>query len=153
MNMEKEKFLQFPGEIRKGLEGTYTENVIFNAEYTDALFEKPVTDFIPLIAGELTDNCMEKKAKNITITLGDNFLRVEDDVVEENPQKTLALLNNILKTGKGKTTKDRMRVGAGCSPGGGMGIADIVCGALKKVGGELKYFEKDGRIIAEASWK
>lgn len=150
--MEKEKLLMFPEEIKKGLEGTYTETVIFNAEYTNALFQKPITDFLPVIASELTDNCMEKKAKKIIITLGDNFLRVEDDIVEENPKKILEFLNKIVRTRKGITTKDEMRVCAGCSPGGGMGIANIVCGALEKVGGQMRYYEKDGRIVAEASW-
>lgn len=144
MTVDREKFMAFPEEIKKCLLDSKVENVEFRVVFTDDLLEKPISEFLPAIVSELTDNCMEKGAKNIYITLSDNFLRVEDDFAEPDPEKTLKLINKIKESGKATTTKDS---------GGGMGIAKIVMGFLNRFGGNLNYYISDGKIVAEATWK
>jgi len=153
MSVEKEEFLNFPEDIKNCLKGRGVENVDFDIRSTDQLINKTISGYLPEIVSELTDNCMDKGAKNIVVTLTDTSLRVEDDVIEEDPEKKLKLLNKIINTKKGITTKDKMRIASGSGPGGGMGIAAIVIGYLERVGGKLKYFSEGGRIIAEADWE
>lgn len=145
--------MAFPEEIKKCLKGCKVDNVEFKVDFSDELLQKPISEFLPEIVSELTDNCMDKGAKSILITLSNNVLRVEDDVVESDPKKTLKLLNKIKNSGKIKTTKDKQREAAGCGLGGGMGISKIVMGYLNKFGGNLDYFIVEGRIVAEATWQ
>ena len=136
--------MAFPEEIKKCLLDCNVENVEFRADFSDKLLEKPISEFLPAIVSELTDNCMDKGAKSIHITLSDNFLRVEDDFIEPNPERTLKLVNKIKESGKVMTTKNS---------GGGMGIAKIVMGYLNRFGGNLNYHIRDGKIVAEATWE
>jgi hypothetical protein len=149
--MDKERFMAFPAEITECLKGCNVDDVEFNIDFSDILLQKPVHEYLPIIVGELTDNCMDKGAKRILVTLSDNSLRVEDDIVEPNPQETLNLLNKIKDSEKMMTTKSKQREAANRGPGGGMGTK-IVIGYLNKVGGNLEYSIIDGRIIAEATW-
>lgn len=142
--IDREKFMAFPEEIKKCLLDSGVKNIEFRADFTDKLLEKQISEFLPVIVSELTDNCMEKGAKNIYITLSDNFLRVEDDFVEPDPEKTLKLINKIKESDKAITTKNS---------GGGMGIAKIVMGFLNRFGGNLNYYINDGKIVAEATWE
>lgn len=130
MPIEKEEFMAFPEEIKRCLKACKVKNVVFKTGFTGELLKKPISEFLPEIVTELTDNCMEKGARYVSITLTNTLLRVEDDVIEENPEKTLKLLNKIIESGKCITTKDG-----------------------QKFGGELKYSVKDGKIVAEANWK
>ena len=152
INMDKERFMAFPGEITECLKGCKVDEVEFNNDFSDKLLQKPIHECLPMIVGELTDNCMDKGAKRILITLSDNSLRVEDDVVEPNPEKTLKFLNKIKDLEKIITTKSKQREAANRSPGGGMGTK-IIIGYLKKFGGNLNYTVVDGRIVAEATWE
>ncbi len=144
MTVDREKFMAFPEEIKKCLLDCKVENVEFKVDFSDGLLEKPISEFLPVIVSELTDNCMEKGAKSIYVTLSDNFLRVEDDFVEPDPEKTLKLINKIKESGKIITTKDS---------GGGIGITRIVMGFLNRFGGDLNYYVNDGKIVAEATWE
>lgn len=153
MFVDREKFMAFPGETADCLKGCGVKNVVFNNNFTDELLEKPISQYLPLIVAELTDNCVEKGAKNISVTLTDTSLLVEDDFVEPDPEKTLEFLNKILTTKKMTTTKNKQRVATNCEPDGGMGIAEMVLGNLDRVGGKLKYFINEGKIVAEATWK
>ena len=149
--MDKEKFMAFPAEITECLKGCKVDDVVFNTDFSDELLQKPIHEYLPIIVGELTDNCMDKGAKRIVVTLSDNSLRVEDNIVEPNPQETLKLLNKIKNSEEIMTTKSKQRETANRGPGGGMGTK-IIIGYLKKVGGNLDYSIVDGRIIAEATW-
>jgi hypothetical protein len=142
--ISKEQFMSFPEEITKCLKGCNVDKVEFNVDFTDKLLDKPISEFLPEIVSELADNCMDKGAKSIVITLTNNSLRVEDDVTEANPEKTLKMLNKIKDAGRVTTTKDT---------GGGMGIAKIVMGFLNKFGGDLEYSIAEGRIVAEVTWQ
>ncbi len=144
MTVDREKFMAFPEEIKKCLLDCKVENVEFRVNFSDVLLEKPISEFLPAIVSELTDNCMEKGAGSIYITLSDNFLRVEDDFVEPDPEKTLKLINKIKKSGKATTTKNS---------DGGVGIAKIVMGFLNRFGGDLNYYINDGKIVAEVTWR
>ena len=150
--MDKERFMAFPAEIVECLKGCKVENVEFNTDFSDELLQKPIHDYLPAIVSELTDNCADKGAKRILITLSDNSVRVEDEVVEPNPEETLKFLNEIKKSGEIVTTKSKQREGKGRGPGGGMGISKIVMGYLNRVGGNLDYSIIDGRIVAEVTW-
>jgi hypothetical protein len=150
--MEKERFVAFPAEITECLKGCGVDNVEFNTSYSDELLKKPIHEYLPMIVGELTDNCMDKGAKRIIVTLSDNSLRVEDDIVEPNPEKKLRFLNKIINSANMITTKNKQRKAKGFCPEGGMGTK-IVLGYLKKVSGKLDYSTIDGRIIAEATWE
>ena len=152
MAVENPVSLNFAPQILECLLANGVIKVEFAAPISEGLLEKPIFQKIEIIISELTDNCQEKGAKEIKITLNNNSLRIEDDVVEDDPEKTLKLLNKILETGEKTTTKDAMRVAAGCSPGGGVGIAEIVLGSLKNVGGKLEYLIEGGRIVAIATW-
>lgn len=153
MFVDREKFMAFPGETADCLRGCGVENVEFRSDFTDELLEKPISKYLPEIVSELTDNCTEKGAKNIQVTLTNSSLRVEDDVVDSHPEKTLKLLNIIITTRTETTTKRQLRISAGCSPDGGMGIAKIVLGDLELAGGKLRYFINEGKIVAEATWE
>jgi len=93
MELDRKQFMAFPKEIKDCLKNCGVEKVEFNLKYTDKLLGKPISEFLPVMVSELTDNCVEKGAKNIYIILTDNSLTVEDDVVEQHPEKTLKLLN------------------------------------------------------------
>jgi hypothetical protein len=153
MFVDREKFMAFPGETTDCLKSCGVENVEFKTDFTDELLEKPISEFLPFIVGELTDNCADKGAKNIYVTLTDTSLRVEDDFIEDNPEKTLESLNKILITRSGATTKDKQRVATGCKPDGGMGIANMILRCLEQAGGKLRYFINGGKIVAEATWE
>jgi hypothetical protein len=146
MELDRKQFMAFPKEIKDCLKNCGVEKVEFNLKYTDKLLGKPISEFLPVMVSELTDNCVEKGAKNIYIILTDNSLTVEDDVVEQHPEKTLKLLNKIKISGNEKTIP-------GCKPCGGVGIAKIVMGCLDKFGGNLAYSINSGRIVAEATWQ
>ena len=145
--------MAFPEEIINCLKSCKVENVEFKIDFSDELLQKPISEFLPEIVTELADNCMDKGAKCIIITLSNNSLRVEDDYIEPNPEKTLKLLNKIKNSGKLITTKRKQREARGCGSGGGMGISKIVMGYLNRVGGNLDYSILDGKIVAEATWK
>ncbi len=128
----------------------------FNLDISERFFNKPIAKNIPFIIAELANNCAEKGARKIIATLTDNSRRVEDDVVEKNPEKTLAYLNKILASQKGGcSTKRELRKSQGYSPPyGGFGISDIVVAPLKEADGAIRYsITGDKRIIAEAYWK
>jgi len=152
MPIDKERFMAFPEEVINCLKSCKVENVEFKIDFSDELLQKPISEFLPEIVSELADNCMDKGAKSIIITLSNSSLRVEDDYIEPNPEKTLKLLNKIKNSGKLITTKDKQRKVAGCGPGGGMG-SKIVMGYLNRFGGNLDYFILDGKIVAEATWE
>ena len=124
----------------------------FRGGFSDELKNHPVSDFLLLITEELADNCMDKGAKNVYISLTSNSLRVEDDVIEPDPDKTLLLLNKTKDSRKSFTTKDEQRKNAGEAPDGGMGIMMIV-NALDRFGGDLNYYIVDKKIVAEVTWK
>lgn len=145
--------MAFPQGITECLKGCKVDNVEFKVSFSDDLLQKPISEYLPEIVGELTDNCMNKGAKSIIITLSGTSLRVEDDFIEPDPEKTLMLLNKIKNSGKLMSTKLKERKVPDCGPGGGMGIAKIVMGFLNKVGGNLEYSVNDGRIVAEVTWK
>ena len=144
--------MAFPQEIKECLKGCGVDNVELKISFSDELLKKPISEYLPEIVGELTDNCMNKGAKNIIVSLSDNSLRVEDDFVEPNPEKTLKLLNKIKNSGKLMSTKVKERKAPGQGPGGGMGISKIVMGFLNKTGGNLEFSTHDGRIVAEVTW-
>lgn len=144
--------MSFPEEITKCLKGCNVDKVEFNVGFTDELLDKPISEFLPEIVSELADNCMDKGAKSIIITLTDNSLRVEDDVAEPDPEKTLKMLNRIKDAGRVTSTKDKQRISLNKDPGGGMGIAKIVMGFLNKFEGDLEYSVVEGRIVAVATW-
>ena len=152
MSIDKERFMTSLEETKECLKCCKVDNVEFRIDFSDELLQKPISEFLPEIVGELTDNCVDKGAKSIFITLSNNHLRVEDDIVESNPEKTLKLLNKIKNLGKLKTTKAKQRKAAGCGTEGGMGTKMIV-GYLNKFGGDLNYFIVDGKIVAEATWE
>lgn len=145
--------MSFPEEITKCLKGCNVDKVEFNVGFTDELLDKPISEFLPEIVSELADNCMDKGAKSIVITLTDSSLRVEDDVAEPDPEKTLKMLNGIKDAGRVTTTKDKQRISLNKDPGGGMGIAKIVMGFMNKFGGDLEYSIVEGRIVAVATWQ
>lgn len=145
--------MSFPEEITKCLKSCNVDKVEFNIGFTDELLEKPISEFLPEVVSELADNCMDKGAKSIIITLSNISLRVEDDVIEPDPEKTLKMLNRIKDSGKVTSTKDKQRISLNKDPGGGMGISKIVMGLLNKFGGDLEYSVVEGRIVAEATWQ
>jgi len=153
MFVDRETFMAFPEETADCLKKCGVENVVFNNNFTDELLEKPISEFLQFIVAELTDNCAEKGAKNIYVTLTNTSLRVEDDFVEDDPEKTLKCLNRIISTKRWTTTKNEQRIATRNKAEGGMGIAEMVLGNLDRVGGKLRYFINEGRIVAEATWE
>lgn len=151
MAIAAERLKSLPEDVRSCLEVSGV-NVEFRGGFSDELKNHPVSDFLLLITEELADNCMDKGAKNVYISLTSNSLRVEDDVIEPDPDKTLLLLNKTKDSRKSFTTKDEQRKNAGEAPDGGMGIMMIV-NALDRFGGDLNYYIVDKKIVAEVTWK
>lgn len=150
--MDKERFMAFPSEITNCLKKSGVEDVEFKTDFTDKLLKKPIHEYLEMIVDELTFNCRDKGAKKIIVSFSDNSLRVEDDVVEANPEETIMLLNAIINSEEMITTKNKQREDAGDCKGGGLGTK-IIMGCLKKAGGNLIYSALDGRIIADATWE
>lgn len=150
--MEKEKFEFFPGEIAECLKERGVDVIEFKLNYSPDLLKKPINQYLPNIVSELTDNCADKGAKKITVSLTDTNLKVEDDVVEDDPKNSLRILQKIISSGKIATTKDRERKNKGLCTGGGRGIACMVLGYLDSFGGILNYSVDNGRIVAEVKW-
>lgn len=151
--------------LQEGFEGSKAEVARFNLEsftfnvyVTKSFYKKRISDHIPNIISELTSNCAEKGAKNITVTLRDNSLRVEDDFVEKEPEKTMDFLNNMLASGESNhTTKEAERKAGGYkSKGsfGGLGVVNFVQASIVASNGTFKYvLTPDNRIVAEAFWE
>ena len=140
-------------EITECLKKRGVEVVEFNLNYSQGLLEKPISEYIPNIIVELTDNCVDKGAKKITVSITDTYLRVEDDVIEKEPDKSIRILQKILRDGKITTTKDEERKKNRKTPNGGVGISRIVLGYLGDWGGNLNYFVVDNdKIVAEIVW-
>lgn len=152
MFIEKEGFEILHKEIKNCLGGRGVENVEFHLNYSNEIFKKPISQFLPEIISELTDNCADKGAKRIDVEITDTGAIVKDNIVEKNPEESLKLLQKIISTGEMITTKDEEREECGRGAGGGMGIACIVLGYLRKFDGKLDYYEDNGKIVAEVKW-
>lgn len=151
MAIATERLKSLPEDVKSCLEVSGV-NVEFQGEFPDELHNHPISSFLLLITEELADNCMDKGAKNVYISLTPNSLRVEDDVIESDPERTLLLLNKIKDSKTSFTTKDEQRKSAGEAPDGGMGIMMIV-NALDRFEGDLNYYIVDRKIVAEVTWK
>jgi hypothetical protein len=151
MTITKEEFMRFPEQIEKSLKH-FNVDIKLVDPIPEILYEHPISIHIPEIATELTDNCMEKGAKNIKISFTLNSMIIEDDVVEKDPEKTLEFLNKVKNSGKKITTKDEERIAAGCAPGGGIGIFQTVK-TVRLFDGDLNYFVVDRKIVAKVTWK
>lgn len=151
MSMTTERLKTLPEDVKSCLRVSNV-NVEFQGNFPEELDQHPISNFLLLITEELADNCVDKGAKNVYISLTANSLRVEDDVVESYPEETLYLLNKIKDSKAIFTTKNEQRKTAGEAPDGGMGIMMIV-NALDRFNGNLNYYIVDNRIVAEATWK
>lgn len=149
--MMTENITSFPKEIETCLEYFHVK-LETSGNIPEELNKKPISKFLPGIAAELVDNCVDKGAKTVHLTVTANSMRIEDDVVEKNPEKTLDLLNKIKTSRRWITTKDRERENSGDAPGGGMGIYQTM-NILKLFDGDLNYYVLDGKIVAEVTWK
>jgi hypothetical protein len=104
---------------------------------------------------ELLSNCVENRlpesdagAKNITVTFEPGKATVEDDFVYEKPEAVLKQILQMRDSERPTTTKhseDRF-------PSGGMGLYNSTK-TLRKLGGDLDYYVKDGTIVAVATWE
>jgi len=106
---------------------------------------------LDVIVSELTDNCKERGAKKITVTLGENTIRVEDDVRQKGAGEIVKKLN-MIKGSEDKIDAKKWRK-AMFKKTGGLGISEIVLDLLKATGGKLKYsVVEEDRIAAEITW-
>lgn len=143
--VEKEISPGFVSSIEKCLFSCGVEDVTFDISDIDDVLKSPIYQDLELIISELTDNCREKGAGKINVTLKNGSLNVADDVVEPDPKKTLEHLNGII----GRAEEEKQAFG--CKENGGVGI-HMILKALKKVDGKLEYYIEDNRIIAEITW-
>ncbi|KKR99064.1 MAG: hypothetical protein UU51_C0033G0007 [Microgenomates group bacterium GW2011_GWC1_41_20] len=151
MSMTPEKFMAFPGEIEDCLYER-SAKLVLKSGVPEDLYSRPISQHLPLIASELIDNCVDKGAKNVFLTITPNSMVIEDDFVEQNPEKVLELLSKIKSSHKWVTTKDKQRKEAGCATDGGMGIFQTM-NTLKLFEGDLNYYIVDQKIVAEVTWK
>jgi hypothetical protein len=149
--MTPEKFIAFPGEIEDCLNERKAK-LVLRGGIPENLFSQPISQHLPLIASELIDNCVDKGAKNVFLTITNNSMTIEDDFVEQNPEKVLELLNKIKSSHRWVTTKNRQRKEAGCATDGGMGIFQTM-NTLKLFEGDLNYYIVDQKIVAKVTWK
>jgi hypothetical protein len=107
----------------------------------------PFFEDLEPILSELTDNCVEKGAKNILLSLSEHSLTIEDDVVEKQPVETLAKLETIIKLSKNDIGRREQH----CDTNGGFGIFYTIS-LLSKTKGNLSYYLKNGKIITKIVW-
>ncbi len=138
-------------EIKKCLNENGIEEVTFSIGESGKLPECLDMFQLDLILSELTDNCKDCGAKKIAITIEEKAIRVEDDIIHENPEKIVKKLNDI----RGSRMKDDPKKWQDIlfNKVGGIGISEIVLGILENTHGSLQYFATDdNRIIAELVW-
>lgn len=138
-------------EVKKCLNADGVEKVVFKIGALDK-FPKCLSLFqLDLILSELTDNCVAGGATEITVTLEENKIRVEDNVRHNDAQETAKKLNSIRGS---KDKNDSLRwQNIVFSKVGGIGISELTLGFLKQTGGILSYSVIDEeRIVAEISW-
>lgn len=138
-------------EVKKCLNDNGVEKVIFRIDESGKLPECLDVFQLDLILSELTDNCKDCGAKEITVTLEDGKMRIEDDVRHKNASEVVNILNDIRGSEDKINPKKWQEITFGKV--GGIGISELVLGVLKKTGGSLKYIVVDeNRIAAEISW-
>lgn len=138
-------------EVRACLIQSGVESMVFKIDESGNLPECLSISQLDLILSELTDNCKDCGAKEITVAIEENAIQIEDDVRHLNPQAIVEKLNRI----RGSKMKDDPKKWQEIVFGkvGGIGVSEIVLGILKNTGGSLSYSVVDGdRIAAKISW-
>lgn len=138
-------------EVKKCLNENGVEKVTFKIGESGKLPECLDVFQLDLILSELTDNCKDCGAKEITVTFEDNKIRIEDDVRHKNASEVARGLNGIRSSEVKVDPKKWQEVVFGKV--GGIGVSELVLGILEKTGGSLTYTVIDkNRIAAEISW-
>ncbi|EKE12810.1 MAG: hypothetical protein ACD_13C00140G0008 [uncultured bacterium] len=151
MPITPEEFRSFPEPIKTCLE-QFNVTLVLEGNFPEDLYKKPIAMYLPNITAELVDNCVEKGAKRVVLTTTSNSMKIEDDVIETYPEKTLRLLNKIKSSCKPISTKDLQRKGTPIPAHGGIGIFQTM-NFLKRVGGDLNYYIVNQKIVAEVTWE
>ena len=153
MNNEREEILnKMTGNLSECLFLNGIKGITFNKSDSFEIPEKLTPFNLELILSELTDNCLAQGAKEITITLGDRKIRVEDDVEHCHADVLVERLNQI-KRSETRNDSEKWKTKR-YEEGKGVGISEIVLGVLDKIQGSLKYSVScGGRITAEITWE